>query len=179
MFFRTMTRFIFRCVTATTTILSVVALIPSLTFAQGANSARGSNSTSTVRPPDRLKLPGSDLQYSRRIPTNFPLPIYKSNLTKTAFFNSTKGVPMTAVANIVTKDSPKTVFDWYSHECERANWKVIIPSAKLMDLKKTPGEFYMLSAFKNEQTARILFYPGPKNVGTSVNVQWTSKKKPN
>lgn len=162
--------------------IAVIALGSQSCFAQGTvtpNSRTQSAQRPAVQPPSQFMLPGSDnLHYSKKIPTNFPLPIYRSNLVKTAFINSTKGVPMTAVANIITKDSPKAVFDWYRRECEQSGWKVLTPSEKLMALKKSTKEFYMLSAFKDQQTARMFFYTGPKDEGTSANVQWASVKPP-
>lgn len=112
------------------------------------------------------------LSLSENWPTNFPLPVYTSNLVTKSFSHSTKGRP-SAAATLITNDQPKTVFDFYNAACKRANWNVRVPSAKaLAELSKT-GEMYMLNAAQGKQTIYLTCRKNRENNGTFVSISWT------
>jgi len=154
---------------------TVGCLVATWTFCINAGGAEPPNKRPMPQFPEQLNLPGG-MHYSRQVPANFPLPVYKSNVVTTSFINPTNGA-LTANANIVTKDPPQTVFDWYRNECTRAGWIIAIPSDKIMQFAKTKKKVYIMNVAKEGQGGRIICYSSPDKVGTSVNVQWISKHK--
>ncbi len=119
-----------------------------------------------------IKIPG--IHFSKTFPTNFSLPIYPTNVTKKAFFNSTQGPP-TATATIITTDSSDLVFQWYQSACKRDNWQVKIPTDKTMSKIGKPG-LRMLSAQKGKQETFIYCIPTPKKSGTTVEITWSLRQ---
>ena len=105
-------------------------------------------------------------------PTNFPVPAYANNLVSKSFTHSTKGKP-TAGATLVTKDQPRTVFDFYNSACRRANWKVKVPSAKALTELSTTGEMYMLAAANGKQSMYITCRKHKESGGTFVSISWS------
>lgn len=105
-------------------------------------------------------------------PSNFPLPVYTSNLVSKNFSHSTKGRP-TAGAMLITKDQPKTVFDFYNSACKRANWKVRVPSDKALALLNKTGEMYILTAEQGKQSIYLTCRKDRASNGTSVSISWT------
>ena len=105
-------------------------------------------------------------------PTNFPLPVYTSNLVSKSFSHSTKGKP-TAGAMLITSDQPKTVFDFYNAACKRTNWNVRVPSAKALAELNKSGEMYILNAVQGKQTIYLTCRRTRENNGTLVSINWT------
>lgn len=105
-------------------------------------------------------------------PNNFPVPVYTSNLVSKSFTHSTKGKP-SAGATLITKDQPRTVFDFYNSACRRANWKVKAPSAKALTELSTTGEMYMLAAENGKQSMYITCRKHKESGGTFVSISWS------
>lgn len=108
---------------------------------------------------------------SKQWPTNFPLPVYNSNVTKTTFSNSTQGQP-SAAASLITKDAPKQVFDFYQSALIRAKWTVRLPSQKARTDLNVGNDFYFLSAEQGKQSIYLTCAADPKSNSTFVSIRW-------
>ncbi len=109
-------------------------------------------------------------------PTNFPVPKYPSNVLQSTFDHSTKGQP-TAVAMIITKDPPKTVFDFYNSACTRAGWTVRMPAEKALAQINKGGTQFFLNASQGRQVMFITCSPHRKTNGTVVSISWRMRPK--
>jgi hypothetical protein len=118
------------------------------------------------------KIPG--MHFAKGIPTNFPVPTYPNNVTRTGFINSTKGPP-SAGATIITKDSPQTVFNWYQNACKQGNWLVKIPSPQAMNAISKKQRVYMVNAEKDNQQVQIFCIENKKDSGTKISISWRKK----
>ncbi len=112
---------------------------------------------------------------TERIPINFPLPAYNSNVTRTSFINTTKGSP-TATAGIITKDAPEAVFKWYQEKLRNAGWSSMAASPKLMEKLGKLGKVYMLDATKDTQAVKLSCTLDPATQGTTVSITWVKNR---
>jgi hypothetical protein len=159
--------------------LIIILTAPSQAVAQVQNATPEvlKNIEAYKSSPEKLKKLLSDnyhLSISQDWPKNFPLPAYTSNVTSKSFTHSTKGRP-SAGATLLTSDQPQTVFDFYKSACNRAGWKVKVPSAKALAELSTTGETYLLNA---EQGKQVIFLTCRKNrdpAGTFVSITWTKR----
>lgn len=108
---------------------------------------------------------------SSQWPSNFPVQVYPSNVLYKNFGNSTKGQP-TAGANLVTKDQPAQVFDFYKSALSRANWKLQIPTAKARAELKLNNDFYFLNATQDRQSISLRCMKHPQSGGTMLSISW-------
>ena len=115
------------------------------------------------------------ISLSGKWPTNFPLPVYNSNVIQTSFCNSTKGQP-TAGATLITKDQPQQVFDFYLSACRQGNWQVKLPSAKARADLHMPDDLFFLTADRDNQTMSLTFTRDRKSNGTVVSITWQKKR---
>ncbi len=145
---------------------------------QPKNNSASKGKRTRPAPPPVQQLTVGNFHISTSIPKNWPLPIYNSRIVKTGFVNPVKG-SVSANAHIETLDSPQTVFDWYKGELQRRNWAISISSDKFKDMAKNPlaKESFFLAAGSGSQTARVTCRPGPKHVGTSLDILWASKDR--
>lgn len=157
-----------------TTIIAATLTVSSWAGAQAQQA--GSSSAPTSGAPQKptkpvskvpdLKIPG--LKMSSKIPSNFPVPSYPSNVTETAFMHSTAGAP-SASATIKTKDSPTVVFDWYKTACKSKGWQVGVPSS---EAKQAAGQLRSMSCIKDRHQVYIHCTGLPEG-GTMVNISWS------
>lgn len=115
-------------------------------------------------------IPG--VRFAKELPLNFPIPPYKSNVEKTSFSHSTKGSP-TAAATIITKDSAKTVFEWYQDRCKEAGWRVKIPTSQAMSKIGKEGQMYMIDARKENQQLYVFCISNSGKAGTTISISWS------
>jgi len=115
------------------------------------------------------------INISEKIPINFPVPSYNSNVTSTSFVNSIKGAP-TATAGIVTKDSPENVFKWYQDKLRNGGWSFRAAAPKLMDKIGKAGTLFMLEAKKEQQGVKVACLLDPRTRGTNVSVIWVKNR---
>lgn len=115
-----------------------------------------------------LKIPG--LKMSSKIPSNFPVPSYPSNVTETAFMHSTAGAP-TASATVKTKDPPAAVFDWYKATCKSKGWQVRVPSS---EAKQAAGKAQLHSMSCSKDRHQVYIHcTGLPEGGTMINMSWS------
>ncbi|HNA74706.1 MAG TPA: hypothetical protein PKW73_15265, partial [Candidatus Obscuribacter sp.] len=106
--------------------------------------------------------------FSTSAPTNFPIEIYRSNVTATGFLNSTKGSP-SASLSIATKDSLEVVSQFYQTVLRNGGWKFQTPSA---EAQAKMGQIYMLRAQKDKQNANIMLLNKQGEPGTNISINW-------
>lgn len=146
------------------------AQVSGQTQAQGQTAAPASGQAKPVaQPVAERKIPG--LKLTAGIPTNFPVPKYTSNVLNTTFSNSTKGAP-TAAANIVTRDEPQKVFDWYQSTMKNDGWNIKVPTAKAMAAYAKSGQFFMLRATKAKSEVSVFVIKGEKQSNTAISISW-------
>jgi len=104
-------------------------------------------------------------------PSNFPVPAYTSNVVYSSFQNSTQGQP-TAAAMLITRDQPRTVFDFYQAACARAGWKVRVPDPKMLEKMGPMGDIFILTADQGKQTLNLTCTRDRKTNGTVVGINW-------
>lgn len=101
---------------------------------------------------DALQIPG--LRHTHKLPINFPLPIYTSNVVNKGFTNTTQGAPMAQIV-LYTKDDIPTVLSWYKAQCTSAGWNVTTPQEKYQTPKMKSGAMFCIRATKGEQQATV------------------------
>lgn len=141
-------------------------------FAQGQTqtvSPTGGQTKPVAQPVAERKIPG--LKLTAGIPVNFPVPKYTSNVVNTTFSNSTKGSP-TAAANIVTRDEPQKVFDWYQSTMKTEGWNLKVPTAKAMAAYAKSGQFFMLRATKGKNEVSVFVIKPEKQTNTAISISW-------
>jgi hypothetical protein len=141
-------------------------------FAQGqtqSGATAGSQAKPVAQPIPERKIPG--LKLTAGIPVNFPVPKYTSNVINTTFSNSTKGSP-TAAANIVTKDEPQKVFDWYQSTMKSDGWNLKVPTAKAMAAYAKSGQFFMLRGSKGKNEVSVFVIKPERQTNTAISISW-------
>lgn len=133
---------------------------------QSAAPGAPSSQTRLLKP---ISIPG--MCYSNKVPVNFPLPLYPSNVVHQAFINPTKGQPRASLS-IVTRDAPATVFQFYLDRCKEGSWKVQVPSAAAMNSTGKAGKVFVAQAKKDGQKMDILCVASPHEAGTLVNINF-------
>jgi hypothetical protein len=108
---------------------------------------------------------------SQQWPTNFPVPVYASNVVQTTFSHSTKGQP-TAAASLITRDAPLRAFEFYQSALSRAKWTVRVPSAKARADLNLGSDYYFLSAEQGKQSIYLTCAASPGSGTTLVNISW-------
>jgi hypothetical protein len=119
-------------------------------------------------------VPG--MQVVDRIPTNFPITSYPSNVTKTGFITDTKGA-LSAVATIFTRDEPSVVYHWYEDTCRKDSWIVQEPSADAKAKMGKDGSILILLAQKAKERVTIVCAENRHATGTKASISWS--KQPN
>ncbi len=122
---------------------------------------------------DSFKIAG--VHHTVKLPSNFPLPVYSSNVFDTNFANSVKGTPV-AQAIIMTKDPAKTVFDWYKTQCASSGWQVRTPKESAMSAKEKSGQLFILNALKGEQQGTVMCTSTAKHPNTVISITWMKHK---
>lgn len=118
----------------------------------------------------RTNLGIENTQTSTKIPTNFPLPVYSSNIISSNFTNTTKGLPL-ADLTLLTRDAPKTVYDWYKSQCAGSGWNVKTPKQSVMSEREKAGQLFIINASKGEQQSSLTI-SAIKSGETTVNIVW-------
>jgi hypothetical protein len=108
---------------------------------------------------------------SQTWPTNFPVPVYTSNVIQTNFSNSTKGQP-TAAATLLTKDPPERVFEFYQSALTRNKWAVRVPSPKARAEMNIGNDYYFLSAELGKQSIELTCSGNSKANTTFLSITW-------
>ena len=111
---------------------------------------------------------GQSGHFSASAPSNFPIAVYRSNVTGTSFFNSTKGAP-SASLNIATKDSPAVVYQFYQTALRNTGWTVQAPSA---EAQAKLGQMYMLRGQKEKQMASVTIIGKQAEPGANIAINW-------
>ena len=114
------------------------------------------------------------VNHTAAIPSNFPIATYPKNVVFTDFVNPTSGPPM-AMATIVTKDPPKTVFEWYQMQCS-TGWKVSTPPSNMQTEREQKGLMYRMNALKDKQQITISCIKQQKSGNTRVSIVWVLQK---
>lgn len=145
--------------------------------AQAQNNAPKTSAKDVEAAKQRLDsiMASENVHMSTQVPSNFPVPTYKSNVTVTTFMNSTKGPPV-ANLSIITKDSPDTVFQWYQQALKAGGWSLRIPSAKLMAKISSRAQLLMLDASKEQQGVKLTCILDKATNGTTVTVGWVKNR---
>jgi len=131
--------------------------------------------------PDRTPAQPKSAHYNKdsfkkldQVPSNFPVPIYSSNVTSTNCQEATSLTGIHSIAALIqTKDPPLTAFEWYKAE---------VPSMGFDDLKVpqptgAPAGFevYVIKARKAGQILSITCSRLPKFPQTIINITVTAK----
>jgi len=117
------------------------------------------------------------LRLSPEIPTNFPVPVYPSNVI-TKNFTTTTRAPIVATALMVTKDQPKTAYQWYLSYCTRDSWTIRTHKPNVMSKMEKDGNMYMFNAEKSDKQLNFYCMRTPKGTGTTINISFFLKSKP-
>ncbi|MBS2005599.1 MAG: hypothetical protein JST01_01070 [Cyanobacteria bacterium SZAS TMP-1] len=120
-------------------------------------------------------LASQHIDVADRIPVNFPVPSYVSNVQHTSFIHSTTG-PATASCTIKTGDDLETVFRWYQDRLSAEGWTVKTPSAKFMASLGKQGRQEMLDATRERQGIRLLCMLDKSGAGTEINITWVKRR---
>lgn len=120
-----------------------------------------------------LKVPG--MKFNKKIPANFPLPVYPRNVTDTVFVHSTSGSP-SASATIKTKDAPRDVFDWYKSACKSKGWQVGVPTSAARSTLGSKVQLNNLNLRKGGHQAYIYCLDNKTEGGTTINITWSYQK---
>lgn len=115
-------------------------------------------------------IPG--VHFSQKLPTNFPIPPYTTNVVQTSFINTTMGRP-SATESIETKDNANIVYKWYQDFCQRDGWSINQPPDVSNKGSKTFNSF---SATKGKQEIQIMCLTNARKT-TSISVRWMLKKE--
>ncbi len=111
--------------------------------------------------------------YSATPPANFPIAVYKSNVIRTAFVNSTKGAPA-ANLTVVTKDPATNVNQFYLSALRSGGWTVQAPTPQALAKMGAPGSVYMLQGTKNKERVAVNIFAVPSNPpSTNLSVNWS------
>ena len=113
--------------------------------------------------------PGTHL--SKSIPTNFPVEVYRSNVTYTSFVNSTNGAA-SAAASIMTRDQPGVVFQFYQSALPRGGWATQVPSAEAMAKIGNQGQFFMIRGTKDIQSVNLTITANKGQPGSVISINW-------
>lgn len=108
---------------------------------------------------------------STQIPANFPIQNYASNVSQLSFSHSTKGQP-SAAASILTRDRPRTVFEWYQSSLRNSGWTTKSPSAKAMSEMGKEDQLFIIEGEKEKHRIYLFLTPN-KQGGTAISVTWT------
>lgn len=149
--------------------------------------------TSLIQPPTQAQLPTDEAGKARltaankqqamniwaqkgvnlttRVPVNFPVPLYSTNVTSTGFSNTTKGSP-SANLGINTNDQPQAVFNWYQNQLRSQGWKLKEASPKLIAKMGKTGEFFMLEGNKDINGIKLFCMRDQATKGTRVQITW-------
>jgi hypothetical protein len=112
------------------------------------------------------------VKFKKNLPDNFPVPKYPSNVTKTNFIYSTKGLPA-ASATISTSDTPQKVFDWYQDACKSAGWQITVPTDDTLAKTSKRGKIYMLRGTRPKEQVSLFCMDSKKKPGTIISISWT------
>ena len=107
-------------------------------------------------------------------PSNFPVPLYKSNVVSTDCQEATSLSGMHSIAAIIrTNDPPLTAFEWYQSEVRSEGFDDL----KIPQPTGLPGGFevYYLKARKPGQALLISCSRMPKLPQTVINITVTAK----
>lgn len=157
-------------------VLAVSSLIvPSLCMAQGKVEkplTKEQLEAVQLRSIKQASVPGMKLLTT--IPTNFPVPVYPSNVTRKAFAHSTKGQP-TATASIQTGDAPDVVYRWYLDQAKKAGLSTKVPSEKMRALLPKNPDMYFFTAENSKQMLNFTVSKSHTEPGSDVSIQWALK----
>lgn len=123
-------------------------------------------------PPNFYQM-APNTHYSATPPANFPVAVYKSNVTRTAFVNSTKGAPA-ANLTIVTKDPATNVNQFYLSALRGGSWTVQAPTPEALAKMGAPGSIYMLQGTRNKERVVVNIFAVPGSPpSTNISVNWS------
>lgn len=105
------------------------------------------------------------------IPSNFPIPIYRSNVYNTTFYNTTKGSPSASVS-ISTKDQAEVVYRFYQSQLIGAGWRTQVPTAEAMAKMGAKGQYYMINGTRDIQVFNMTIRANPQVAGSVVSINW-------
>lgn len=160
------------------TVLSISSssfLMPSLSCAQGKVEkplTKEQLEAVQLRSIKQANVPGMKLLTT--IPTNFPVPLYPSNVTRKAFAHSTKGQP-TATASLQTADAPDVVYRWYLDQAKKAGLSTKVPSDKMRALLPKNPDMYFFTAENSKQMLNFTVSKSHSESGSDVSIQWALK----
>jgi len=120
-------------------------------------------------------LSNDHINISDRIPSNFPVPTYTSNVVSSSFINSTKGSP-NATAGLYTKDDPEVVFKWYQDKLRNAGWSMKVAADKMLQKAGKKGKLFMLDADKEKQGLKLMCFLDTVTHGTKVSITWVKNR---
>ena len=112
---------------------------------------------------------------SDTVPSNFPIPVYKSNVTSTTFFNSTRG-SASASLSITTKDKPDVVYQFYQSSLSRNGWKTQVPTPEALAKIAKTGQYFLITGTKDIQTFTMTIRSNPQVAGSAISVSWYISK---
>jgi hypothetical protein len=105
------------------------------------------------------------------VPSNFPIPIYRSNVYNTTFYNTTKGSPSASVS-ISTKDQPEIVYRFYQSQLISAGWRTQVPTPEALAKMGVKGQYYMINGTKEIQVFNLTIRSNPQVAGSVVSINW-------
>ena len=105
------------------------------------------------------------------VPSNFPIPIYRSNVYNTTFYNTTKGSPSASVS-ISTKDQPEVVYRFYQSQLVSAGWRTQVPTPEALAKMGAKGQYYMINGSKEIQVFNLTIRSNPQVAGSVVSINW-------
>jgi hypothetical protein len=158
----------------TLAVLTIASIVPQIASAEPSAETlaklRAMGLTADMKAPPAWALP-ANTRRSDAIPSNFPIPVYRSNVYNTQFYNSTRGAA-SASASISTKDRPDVVYSFYQSQLVSAGWKTQVPTPEALAKMGLKGQFYLINGTRDIQAFNITIRPNPQVEGTVVSINW-------
>ncbi len=105
------------------------------------------------------------------VPSNFPIAVYRSNVTSTTFYNTTKGAP-SASLSITTKDPPDVVYRFYQQSLVSGGWRTQMPTAEALAKIAKAGTYFMIAGTRDVQGFNMTIRANPQVAGSAVSINW-------
>jgi len=117
------------------------------------------------------------MKRNESVPSNFPIPIYRSNVYNTQFYNTTRG-SASATVSISTKDQPDVVYRFYQSQLVSAGWKIQVPTAEALKKLGVQGQYFMISGTRDIQVFNMTIRNNPQVAGSVVSINWYVNQNP-
>jgi len=133
---------------------------------------------------NKQKPPGPPHQYTKdsfkvqkQVPSNFPAPVYASNVVSTSYQETASIKGLRSMAAIIkTSDPPQTAYQWYQSSLPSFGYEIYPPKVTQAIPAPPAGvEYYTIKAHKDGQFLYVSCSRLPKHPDTAINVTITAQ----